>query len=461
MSSSDSLRVLFVDDEGPIRDVMSNELPRMGHEVTICEGGAEAIAAVDRATYDAAIVDLRMPGVSGWDVIEHIKKVAPETDVIISTGHGGLDDAIRAIRQGAYDFLLKPSKLAAIANVLKRIAEKRALSNRALALESQLRAVQGTHSLIGDTPEMRRVKMLVERVGPTDSTVLILGQTGTGQELITQEVHAQSTRADKPFVPVNCGALPENLVESELFGHGKGAFTGAEKARKGLIEVANGGTLFLDELGELDKSMQVKLLRFLESGEVRRVGEKEPFQVDVRVVCATNRSLEAMVAADTFRQDLYFRVNTFQIDLPPLRERLGDIPALAAHLTARILKRPSIPPELLQQDLLDALCRHSWPGNVRELANALEHAVILAGGQPLAAEHLPSNVLNASSAKPLDGGGIGTSGKAMTLREIEMNVIESVLEKHGGDKPKAAKELGIALKTLYNKLNQNQSRAAG
>ncbi|QDU44073.1 Transcriptional regulatory protein ZraR [Symmachiella dynata] len=460
MSSSDSLRVLFVDDEGPIRDVMANELPRMGHEVTICADGASAISAVDKATFDAAIVDLRMPGVSGWDVIEHIKGVAPETEVIISTGHGGLDDAIRAIRQGAYDFLLKPSKLAAIANVLKRISEKRALSNRALALESQLKAVQGTTSLIGETSVMRRVKLLVERVGPTDSTVLILGETGTGKELVAQEVHSQSQRAGKPFVPVNCGALPENLVESELFGHGKGAFTGAEKARKGLIEVANGGTLFLDELGELDKSMQVKLLRFLESGEVRRVGENEPFQVDVRVVCATNRGLEEMVAAGTFRQDLFFRVNTFEINLPPLRERQGDIPSLAAHLAARILKRPKISPEMLTAELLEALSKHTWPGNVRELANALEHAVILAGGQPMTADHLPSSVLNSSPVESV-GMNFTPPTQAMTLREIEMNVIESVLDKHDGDKPKTAKELGIALKTLYNKINQNQSRAAG
>ncbi len=460
MSSSDCLRILFVDDEAPIRDVMSNELPRMGHDVTICEDGEAAIAAIDRGRFDVAIVDLRMPGISGWDVIAHIKQVAPETDVIISTGHGGLDDAIRAIREGAYDFLLKPSKLAAIANVLRRIAEKRGLQNQAIALENQLKQVRGQNSLVGETQAMQRVKMLVERVGPVDSTVLILGETGTGKELVAQEVHAHSKRADQPFVPVNCGALPENLVESELFGHGKGAFTGAEKARKGLIEVANGGTLFLDELGELDKTMQVKLLRFLESGEVRRVGENEPFQVDVRVVCATNRSLEEMVAEGTFRQDLYFRVNTFEINLPPLRERRNDIPALAMHLTARILKRPSVPDELLQQDLLDALCQHDWPGNVRELANALEHAVILSGGEPMSADHLPTSVTN---PKPLTTGNIDfTSGsQALTLREIEMNVIEKVLEKHGGDKPKTAKELGIALKTLYNKLNQQQSRAAG
>ena len=457
MSLSDSLRVLFVDDEAPIREVMANELPRMGHDTTIHADGESAIAAIDAATFDAAIVDLRMPGVSGWDVIAHIKKVSPETEVIISTGHGGMDDAIRAIREGAYDFLPKPSKLAAISNVLKRVAEKRALAHRAIALESQLKSVQGTHSLIGETPSMQRVKTLVERVGPVDSTVLILGETGTGKELVAQEVHAHSGRVDQPFVPVNCGALPENLVESELFGHGKGAFTGAEKSRKGLIEVANGGTLFLDELGELDKSMQVKLLRFLESGELRRVGENEPFHVDVRVVCATNRGLTEMVEEGTFRQDLYFRVNTFEIQISPLRERKEDIPDLARHLTARFLKRPTVPDDLLGEDLLEALCEHKWPGNVRELANALEHAVILSGGGPMTAADLPTSV---TSPRTVRKRGCTLNG-SLTLREVEMDVIEQVLAKHDGDKPETAKELGIALKTLYNKLSQHPTRAAG
>ncbi len=291
-STVDQLRVLFVDDEAPIRTVMKSELPRMGHEVTICEDGETALKALEENIFDAAIIDLRMPGLSGWDVIDHLKKVAPETEIIISTGHGGMDDAIRALRLGAYDFLPKPSKLATIASTLQRVADKRALTNKTIALETRLKAVEGTTELIGDTPVMERVKTLIERIAPTESSVLILGETGTGKELAARHIHELSKRADRPFVPVNCGALPENLVESELFGHKKGAFTGADAPRKGLIEVANGGTLFLDELGELDKSMQVKLLRFLESGEVRRVGESEPFHVDVRIVCATNRDLQ-------------------------------------------------------------------------------------------------------------------------------------------------------------------------
>src|SRR5258708_5798241 len=314
---------------------MRIELPRMGHEVTICEDGKAAIAAIEKNTFDAAIVDLRMPGISGWDVVAHLRTASPETEIIISTGHGNMEDAIQALRRGVYDFLTKPTKLAAITSVLQR------------------------------------VKKLIDRIAPTDSNVLILGETGTGKELVARRVHELSRRSQMPFVAVNCGALPENLVESELFGHRKGAFTGADAPRKGLIEVANGGTLFLDELGELDKGMQVKLLRVLESGEVRRVGENDAFHVDVRVVCATNRNLQDLFHHGTFREALFFPVNTFEGHRPPLRERREDIPDLARTLIARHLKRPQIPEGMLGEEFAAALKQHDWSGNVRELANAL------------------------------------------------------------------------------------------
>jgi DNA-binding NtrC family response regulator len=457
-SSVNNLRVLFVDDEAPIRTVMQAELPRMGHDVTICEDGAAALQALENNSFDAAIIDLRMPGLSGWDVIEHMQQVAPQTDIIISTGHGDMDDAIRALRLGAYDFLPKPCKLVTISNVLQRVAAKRALTNKTIALETQLKAVQGGTDLIGETAGMLRVKSLVEKIAPTDSSVLILGETGTGKELVARRIHELSKRADMPFVPVNCGALPENLVESELFGHKKGAFTGADTPRKGLIEVANGGTLFLDELGELDKSMQVKLLRFLESGEVRRVGENEPFHVDVRIVCATNRDLQEMVDEDTFREDLFFRVNTFEIRLPALRDRKDDLPALARFLVARHLKRPTVPDDILAPETIRILRNHDWSGNVRELANALEHATILSGGETIRPEHLPMKVGGSSGAaeRPFD---VNNFPRPMTLKEIEQEVIEQTLEKHQGDKPATAEELNIALKTLYNKLNQYQAQS--
>jgi transcriptional regulator with PAS, ATPase and Fis domain len=308
---------------------------------------------------------------------------------------------------------------------------------------------------------MLRVKKLCEKIAPTDSSVLIQGETGTGKELVARRIHDLSPRSQMPFVPVNCGALAEHLVESELFGHGKGAYTGADKSRKGLIEVANGGTLFLDEFGELDKSMQVKLLRFLESGEVRRVGENEAFHVDVRVVCATNRNIQKMVAEGLFREDLYFRINTFEIPLPPLRERKDDIPDLARTLIARYLKRRDIPESILSMEAIVVLKQHEWPGNVRELANALERALIMSDGITIRPEDLPSHLQRdtAKGATTLDV--VPMSAMPKTLREVEMEVIYRALDKFQGDKPKAAAELGIALKTLYNKLNADQTKAAG
>ncbi|MFO0918326.1 MAG: sigma-54 dependent transcriptional regulator [Planctomycetaceae bacterium] len=459
-AASHKLRVLFVDDESTLRDIMKIELPRMGHEVVACEDGTAALKAVEKQTFDAAIVDLRMPGLSGWDVIEHIKKVSPETEVVISTGHGDMEAAIQALRYGAYDFLPKPCKLFEISAVLKRIADKRTLTNKTIALETRLKAVEGAPDLIGRTPGMLQVKKLVEKIAPTDSSVLILGETGTGKELVARRIHELSQRAQMPFVAVNCGALAENLVESELFGHRKGAFTGADAPRKGLIEVANGGTLFLDEFGELDKAMQVKLLRFLESGEVRRVGENEAFHVDVRIVCATNRDLQQMVEQGEFREDLFFRINTFEIHLPSLRERKDDIPELAQALIARHLKRRDVPSAVLAPETLNVLVNHEWSGNIRELANALEHAVILSDGEVIRPEDLPAGIgAHAPSRQSPASLPIAAGGRK--LREIEMEVIYQVLEKHRGDKPKAAAELGIALKTLYNKLNGDQSRAAG
>ncbi len=451
------LRVLLVDDEESIRSVMGKEIKRMGHDVTLCEDGESALPVIESNSFDAAILDLRMREVSGWDVFEKIREVAPETDVVINTGHGSMDDVVRALRDGAYDFLRKPVQLYEVAAILGRIAEKKTLENKTIALESRLKAVEGETQLVGNSAPMSRVKTLVEKIAPTDSTVLILGETGTGKELVARRIHEVSLRAEGPFVPVNCGALPESLVESEFFGHRKGAFTGADQARKGLFEVANGGTLFLDELGELDKAMQVKLLRFLESGEVRRLGENEPFHVDVRVVCATNRHLEEMVDEGKFREDLFFRVNTFEIHLPPLRERTGDLPLLAQHLVSRKLKRPLEQCDLITPDAMEILLEHDWSGNVRELANCMEHAVVLSGGEQIEPDHLPASLTRGSSRS--GGSPLAFSG-TKTLREIEMDVILHVLEKHGGDKPKSASELGIALKTLYNKLNQYEARRA-
>ena len=438
---------------------MSLELPRMGHDVTVCPDGLTAVAALQSYSFDCILVDLDMPGLSGIEVIAKAKELAPQTDAVVLTGKSSLDTAISALRHGAFDYLTKPCKLVELQALLKRVADKRELTNKYLAMKRQLERLEGKSQLIGESVGMKQVRKLIARVAPTNSTALVLGETGTGKELVARALHDQSARVGMPFVAINCGALPESLIESELFGHRRGSFTGADEHRVGLFEVANGGTLFLDEIGELPKPMQAKLLRFLESGEIRRVGENESFTVDVRVVCATNRHLEQMVEEGDFREDLMFRINTFEIHLPALRERVEDIPQLASHLAKRF--RPGARPEdqMFTPETLHAFAEHSWPGNVRELANVIEHATILCESGPISVEHLPTKF---ELRRLRTGAGIATtptlkaiSSGPQTLREIEMQVIYQTLERLGGNKPKAAEELGISLKTLYNKLNQS------
>jgi DNA-binding NtrC family response regulator len=457
-----SLRILFADDEKSLQEFMRSELPRLGHEVTVCPDGRAALKALEKSTFDAAILDLRMPGMTGIEVLEQLKHTSPDTEAIVMTGHASMETAIDAVRLGAFDYITKPCKLSEIEAVLTKVGEKRDLKHQNLALQSRVQAAEGPTVLVGSSNPMTSVHRLIATVAPTDSTVLILGETGTGKELAARTLYQQSKRAAMPFVPVNCGALSENLVESELFGHRKGAFTGADRDHKGLFEVANGGTLFLDEVGELNKNIQVKLLRFLESGEIRRVGETEPFRTDVRVLCATNRDLRALIKEDLFREDLYFRINTFEIRLPPLRERRPDIPALARHLLGRAARRPADQmADLLSPEAVDVLLEHDWPGNVRELANVMEHAYIISGGERILPEHLPHHIRSSTagpptlSLTPAPAATAPPSG-ARTLRAIEMEHVLRVLEKHDGNKPAAAAELGISLKTLYNKLNQLQ-----
>jgi DNA-binding NtrC family response regulator len=458
-----ALRVLFVDDERSLQEFMRSELPRLGHEVTVCADGHEALKVLEKSKFDAAILDLRMPGMTGIEVLEHVKRVSPDTEAVIMTGHATEDTAIAAVNLGAFRYMRKPCKLAEIEVILKQVAEKRDLEHKNLALQSRVMAAEGPSVMLGKAPRMREVQDYIARVAPTDSTVMILGETGTGKELAARTLWQQSRRAEMPFVPVNCGALAEHLVESELFGHRKGAFTGADRDHKGLFEVASGGTLFLDEVGELNKNIQVKLLRFLESGEIRRVGETGPFRTDVRVICATNRDLRQLVRDDDFREDLYFRINTFELRLPALRERRPDIPDLARHLLARAARRPvEQVASLLTPEAIDVLLDHEWPGNVRELVNVMEYAYIISGGTTIGPEHLPQHIREAGqrpttlpmpSASATTGGPTLPAPSPRTLKEIEMDHILRVLEKHSGNKPAAAAELGISLKTLYNKLN--------
>lgn len=436
---------MFADDERSLQELMKLELPRLGHTVTVCPDGLTAIAALEKNTYDCILVDLDMPGKDGIGVIAHCKEISPETEAVVLTGKSSMDTAIAALRHGAFDYLTKPCKLIEIQALLKRVSEKRQLTQKYRALQHQVLRLEGAPQLIGETPAMKKVKMLIEKVAPANSTVLVLGETGTGKELVARALHDNSTRADNPFVAINCGALPETLIESELFGHRKGAFTGADDHRVGLFEVAHGGTIFLDEIGELPKAMQAKLLRVLESGEIRRVGENKPITVDVRVVCATHRDLPAMVAEEEFREDLMYRINTFEIHLPALRERIDDVPALAKHLLSRHRRGGEAQ---LAEDATEALKNHVWPGNVRELANVIEHATILCDAGPIRREHLPQHF----DSRQLQGAARQRRG-VMTLREMEMEAIIEALERNDGNKPRAAEQLGVSLKTLYNKLN--------
>ena len=458
-SHQGGLRILFADDEAHLRDLMQMELPRIGHEVTVCPDGTAAVKALEKGSFDVALLDIKMPGLTGIEVLAKVRQASPDTQVIIMTGHATVDTAVQALRLGAFDYLTKPCKWAELEVLLARVAERRDLTNKATAFETRLKAVEGTPLLVGDTPSMQAIRRQIDMVAPTDAGVLILGETGTGKELIARNLHDKSRRAGHAFIPVNCGALPENLVESELFGHRKGAFTGADANRKGLFEVANGGTLFLDEVGELDKSVQVKLLRFLESGEIRRVGENDPFRVDVRVLCATHRDLREMIETDAFREDLFFRINTFEITLPALRDRKADIPALARHMLKRYNARRGGVEPTLTPEAIEALTAHDWPGNIRELANAIERASILSGGGPILPEHLPTQNYSrraAPATSAVAGPHFTVPEGNPTLRDVEMKYIQVVLEKYNGNKPAAAKELGIALKTLYNKINQLQ-----
>ncbi len=442
------LKILFADDEVHLQDLIRVELPRMGHEVTVCPDGLTAVAALERNSYDCVLVDLDMPGLSGIDVIAKAKELSPTTEAIVLTGKGSVDSAIAALRFGAFDYLLKPCKLAELDALLLRVGEKLQLTRKCRALELRLDKLEGRSEMIGAHPSVQKVKSLIEKVAPTSSTVLIVGETGTGKELVARAVHAQSTRGEKSFVAVNCAALPEQLIESELFGHRKGSFTGADENRTGLFEVADGGTLFLDEIAELPKAMQSKLLRVLESGEVRRVGDNQAFQVDVRIVAATHRNLAQMVHDELFREDLMYRINTFEIAVPALRERISDIAELATHLLRRIRVDAAAYPQPFVHTSLQLLSAHHWPGNIRELANVVERASILCDHLPILPEHLPS-FLAAPARSSVE---FDFSGKS--LRDLEWLAIQASLDRHVGNKQATAEELGISLKTLYNRLNE-------
>lgn len=447
------MHVLYADDEPALQTLMKNQLEKLGHSVVVCPDGETAVAALECEPFDCLIVDLDMPGMKGAEVIARARKIRPIIEAVVLTGRPDLNSALTAIDNHVFAFVSKPCSFKQIKQLLSEVYQRLSLSRRLAALEHRVRQAEGDSELVGDGKAMHQVHKMIEKVGPTDSTVLILGETGCGKELVARAIHRASLRSGEPMVSINCGALPENLIESELFGHVKGAFTGADNARIGLFEVADGGTIFLDEIGELPITMQAKLLRVLETGDIRRLGSNHSKRVDVRVVCATHRDLEKMVEDEQFREDLMFRINTFEVHVPPLRERPDDIMPLARHLLRRH-RNDGNEDKLFTPQAESELLAHKWPGNVRELANVVEHAAILCDSLPIDAEHLPRHFSRRQLRSEIRDAG------PMTIREMEMIAIQRAIERNDGDKKAAAEELGVSVKTLYNKLNAAEEKAA-
>jgi len=439
------IEVLVVDDEHPTRLLMERELPRAGCSVTCVESGERALEQLLVQDYDVVLLDLKMPGIGGMETLRRIGASGASAEVIVLTGHPDVDSAIEAMKLGAYDYLTKPFKLGEVEEVLRRAAERKRLQKENTALRRMVAQRAPAPLLVGRSEAIRAVLQVVEQVAPTDATVLIAGESGTGKGLLARAIHQGSPRASAPFLVVNCSAFQDQLLESELFGHEKGAFTGATGAKQGLFEVADRGTLFLDEVGEMSPAMQAKLLHVVDSGELRRVGGTRAQRVDVRIIAATNKELGDEVRGSRFREDLYHRLNVISLTVPPLRERKEDVPLLIEHFM-RQFRLTGRKPKTLSPEALQALCAYSWPGNVRELANTLERLMILTRGEIIGPEDLPPNVRSpiAASEDP--------SGGPASLAEMERLHIARVLAQTGGRKMKAARLLGIDLKTLNHKI---------
>ena len=452
-------RVLVVDDERSMRELLSIMLRRDGHEVLLAQDGAVAIEMLQRERVDVLITDIRMPEVSGVDVLREAKRIDPDVISIVMTAFASTDTAVEALRLGAADYV---NKSPSAANEL-RLRVRRELERRHLQRENVLlkRALQSSHqfsNIIGRSDAMLAVFQLVETIAPTNSTVLVTGESGTGKELVARAIHFNSLRRERPFVAVNCGALPETLLDSELFGHMRGAFTGADNNKKGLLEIAEKGTVFLDEIGEMSPLVQVKLLRVLQERRFRRLGGTEEVEADIRIIAATNRDLSKMVAEGTFREDLFYRINVIPLRLPALRERAEDVPLLAEHFVARFAAQMGKPVSGISGAAVTALKAYSWPGNIRELENAMERAVALERTPSILLDSLPDSVREAEAvvsahaaqaAATADGafpeGGIDLE---QHVQDIEREYIAEALRRAGGVKVKAAEMLGMSFRSF-------------
>jgi DNA-binding NtrC family response regulator len=443
--------VLLVDDDSAFRGVLASELQRAGFAVVPAASGEEAVRRAAELEPELVLLDLRLPDASGLDVLRTIREKSPASDVIMLTGHGSIDTAIESIRAGAFDYVAKPCPLDDLEVRMQRALERQGLRRRATILERGLTPPDVGSSFVGASAEFRALVSLIDRVAPSDSTVLVTGETGSGKEMVAKLMHARSTRRHRPFVVVECAALQESLLQSELFGHERGAFTGADRAKPGLFEVAHGGTIFLDEIGEISQATQAKLLRVLDTSTFRHVGGTQEIRVDVRVVAATNRDLPSMVEQGLFRQDLYYRLSTITIAVPPLRARPGDFDVLVDHFVAALNSRFGTR-KRIGSDALDVLRRHGWPGNVRELLHVVEAALIVCGGNEVLPEHLPASVRASGPNGHLPPA--AAEEAVLTLQEMERRHVELALRRTEGHRGSAARLLGISERNLYRKLRE-------
>ena len=440
-TAENNIDLLIVDDDAEYRATVARRFSRRGYRVQEAPDGETALELAARRQYQVAVVDLVMPGLSGLELLQKLKAGSPDCEVVLLTGQGTIETAVEAMKRGAHDFLTKPFPLAELEVIVQKAYEQRQLRKENRQLKAVLERSQPQSEMIGRSNAMKEVFRLIERAGPTDKAILIQGESGTGKELVARALHQASKRAEKPMVVINCAALPETLLESELFGHEKGAFTGAVCAKPGLFELADGGTLMIDEVGEMPGSLQAKLLRVLEDGSFRRVGSLKECRVDVRLLAATNRDMTTEVKAGRFREDLFYRINVMSLELPPLRERSGDIPLLVRKFLGDSW---DIEPEAMQ-----ALESYSWPGNIRQLLNIIERAKILADDDVVRVEDLPHELRRPSSESHSMNGSGGDR-----LDDIERTHVLEVLEREKGNKARTARVLGINRRSLYRLLEK-------
>jgi DNA-binding NtrC family response regulator len=443
-------RILIVDDEESMREFLTAVLSKEGYSVQAVESGKEALEVLGTDTFALLISDLRMPEMSGLELVALARKRHPQLSVVVITAFASLESAIEALRLGASDYIMKPFQVDEILLVVAKAFEQRDLRRENQTLREQLGQKAENLNIIAESPQMQKILEVVKRVGPSDATVLITGESGTGKELVAQAIHAYSLRKDAPFVTINCGALPDTLLESELFGHMRGSFTGAVRDKEGLFRVASKGTLFLDEIAEMSPALQVKLLRALQEREILPIGATKPVKVDVRVIAATNADIDRKQKAGEFRSDLYYRLAVIPVHLTPLREREKDIPALIQYFLEHACKRNGLVPKRVSPDVMKLLLAYPWPGNVRELENTIERAVILTDSDTVLPDALPGKIHAAESSsfrwQP--------EYASMTLEEVERDYLLQVLQETGWQKRRASEILGIDPSTIYRKLQR-------